>query len=93
LLEPDYAASSQQDTIIGFATNPPELGVLPTEEGTALVGSLPIVVSYISEYTILPLYQKDVSRDTGYGLDDRGAGVRVPVVSRIFSSTNSADRL
>jgi hypothetical protein len=30
---------------------------------------------------------------TGYRLDDRGVGVRVPVVSRIFSSQRCADRL
>jgi hypothetical protein len=30
---------------------------------------------------------------TGYRLDDRGVGVRVPVGSRIFSSTRYPDRL
>jgi hypothetical protein len=30
---------------------------------------------------------------TSYGLDDRGVGVRVPVGSRIFSSTDRPDRL
>jgi hypothetical protein len=30
---------------------------------------------------------------TGYGLDDRGIGVRVPVGSRIFSSRSCPDRL
>jgi hypothetical protein len=30
---------------------------------------------------------------TGYGLDDRGVGVRVPVGSRIFSSSNRPERL
>jgi hypothetical protein len=30
---------------------------------------------------------------TSYGLDDRGAGVRVPVASRIFSSPFRPDRL
>jgi hypothetical protein len=29
----------------------------------------------------------------GYGLDDRGVGVRVPVGSRIFSSPRRPDRL
>jgi hypothetical protein len=29
----------------------------------------------------------------GYGLDDRGVGVRVPVGSRIFSSPSCPDRL
>jgi hypothetical protein len=41
----------------------------------------------------------DMSRDsavgiaTGYGLDDRGVGVRVPVGSRIFSSPRRPDRI
>jgi hypothetical protein len=30
---------------------------------------------------------------TGYGLDDRGVGVRVPVRSKIFSSPRRPDRL
>jgi hypothetical protein len=30
---------------------------------------------------------------TGYGLDDRGVGVRVPVISRIFSSPRRLERL
>jgi hypothetical protein len=30
---------------------------------------------------------------TGYGLDDRGVGVRFPVGSRIFSSPRRPDRL
>jgi hypothetical protein len=30
---------------------------------------------------------------TGYGLDDRGVGVRVPVELRIFSSPRRPDRL
>jgi hypothetical protein len=30
---------------------------------------------------------------TGYGLDDQGVGVRVPVGSRIFSSPRRPDRL
>jgi hypothetical protein len=33
------------------------------------------------------------SVSTGYGLDDRGVGVRVPVGSRIFSSSSRPDRL
>jgi hypothetical protein len=34
-----------------------------------------------------------VSIGTGYGLEDRGVGVRAPVRSRMFSSTNRPDRL
>jgi hypothetical protein len=38
-----------------------------------------ILTSYVSRDRV-------VSIATGYGLDDRGVGVRVPVGSRIFSS-------
>jgi hypothetical protein len=34
-----------------------------------------------------------VSIATGYGLDDRGVGVRVPVGTRIFTSSCHPDRL
>jgi hypothetical protein len=34
-----------------------------------------------------------VNKVTGYGLDDRGVRVRVPVGSRTFSSSNRPDRL
>jgi hypothetical protein len=43
------------------------------------------------------LYQKKGSQDsvvsiaTGYGLDDQGVGVQVPVGSRIFSSPHHPD--
>jgi hypothetical protein len=38
-------------------------------------------------------YNSVVGIPTGYGLDDRGVGVRVPVGSRIFSSTLSRPAL
>jgi hypothetical protein len=43
----------------------------------------------------LYLYHRDsvVGIATGYRLDDRGFGVRVPVRSRIFSSPRRPDRL
>jgi hypothetical protein len=34
-----------------------------------------------------------VGIETGYGLDERGFGVRVPVGSRIFTSPNRSHRL
>jgi hypothetical protein len=34
-----------------------------------------------------------VGIETGYGVDDQGVGVRVPVGSRIFSSPRRPDRL
>jgi hypothetical protein len=52
-----------------------------------------------SHSNFLPSKQLARSRDsavgiaTSYGLDDRGVGVRVPVWSRIFSSTRHPDRL
>jgi hypothetical protein len=39
------------------------------------------------------LTQSVVGIATGYGLNDRGVGVRVPVVSRIFSSPRRPDRI
>jgi hypothetical protein len=41
------------------------------------------------------MYSRDnsVSIATGYGLDDRGAGVRVPLRSTIFTSLRRLDRL
>jgi hypothetical protein len=50
-------------------------------------------------YILLHIFVASVSRDslagiaTGYGLDDRGIGVRVPVGSRIFSSPRRPHRL
>jgi hypothetical protein len=36
----------------------------------------------------IKLYENRLSRDnSGYGLDNRGVGVRVPTVARIFSSS------
>jgi hypothetical protein len=38
-------------------------------------------------------WDSSVGTVTGYGLDDRGVGVRVPVGSRIVSSPRRPDRL
>jgi hypothetical protein len=43
--------------------------------------------------TFLILYYSIVGIATGYVLDDRGVGVRVPVGLRIFSSPRCPDRL
>jgi hypothetical protein len=51
-----------------------------------------------AQENILKYYLRGKSRDsavsiaTGYGLDDRGVGVRVPVRSRIFTSPRRPDR-
>jgi hypothetical protein len=42
---------------------------------------------------LISCWESVVGIATGYGLDDRGIGVRVPVVSRIFSSPRRPDRL
>jgi hypothetical protein len=50
----------------------------------------------INKYNFLSLSMRRdsvVSITTGYGLDDRGVGVGVPVGSRIFSSPRCPDRL
>jgi hypothetical protein len=68
-------------------------------ECTLLVVIFPCRFVLVVCLTKLRIYYKDVqSQDsvvgiaTGYGLDDRGVGVRVPVGSRIFSSRR-LDRL
>jgi hypothetical protein len=38
-------------------------------------------------------YDSSVGTASGYGLEDRGVGVRVPVESRIFFSLHHPDRL
>jgi hypothetical protein len=52
-------------------------------------GEVPI----INETTAHLAWNRDssVGIATGYGLDDRGVGVRVPVGSRIFSSPRRPD--
>jgi hypothetical protein len=53
-----------------------------------------LIFIYLSEV----LHGAHRSRDsvvdiaTGYGLDDRGVGVRIPVGTRVFSSPRSPDR-
>jgi hypothetical protein len=49
--------------------------------------------SYYSIYLILKSRDSVVCIATGYGLDERGFGVRVPVGSRIFFSPRRPDRL
>jgi hypothetical protein len=44
-------------------------------------------------YTIRRSQDKVVGIATGYGLDDRVVGVRVPVGQKIFSSPRRPDRL
>jgi hypothetical protein len=51
--------------------------------------------SYLNHlvHTIYKSRDSVVGIATGYGLEDRGVGVRVPVGSRIFSSPRYPDRL
>jgi hypothetical protein len=49
---------------------------------------------YIVEYTnFTHLWDSVVDIATGYGLEDQGVGVLVPVESRIFSSPRRSDGL
>jgi hypothetical protein len=50
-----------------------------------------IIIQYFYVYIIIRSRVSVVGIATGYGLDDRGVGVRVPVESRI--SPNRPDRL
>jgi hypothetical protein len=58
-------------------------------------GSFAVVVRHLFNTAIQRLLGLDsaVGIATGYGLDERGVGVRVPVGSRIFSFPNRPDRL
>jgi hypothetical protein len=47
--------------------------------------------SNLSSYMQFKSRDSSVGTATGYGLDDRGVGVRVPVGTRIFSSTRRPD--
>jgi hypothetical protein len=51
------------------------------------------ILSNMSYWTIMRSRDSAVGIATGYGLDDRGVGVRVLVRSRIFSSPRRPDRL
>jgi hypothetical protein len=44
-------------------------------------------------FSMIPRTQSDYFPATGYGLDDRGVGVRVPIEARIFISSRRPDRL
>jgi hypothetical protein len=61
---------------------------------------VPLLGSHNSfQIRLIPFHMEAGSRDsvvgiaTGYGLDDRGVGIRVPVRSRIFSSPRRTDWL
>jgi hypothetical protein len=62
----------------------------PTEKGyLRRLGTLSTLISLI----LIQSRDSAVGIATGYGLDDRGVGVRVPVGSRIFSSPSRPDWL
>jgi hypothetical protein len=58
-----------------------------------------VTMKYTTFWDNAPCSPAEVSRDsavgiaTGYKLDDRGVGIRVPVDSKIFSSPHRPDRL
>jgi hypothetical protein len=58
-----------------------------------------IIVSIYNRHKLLEIkiffliFSRLVGIATGYGLDDQGVGVRVPVRSRIFSSLRRLDQL
>jgi hypothetical protein len=68
---------------------------MPFEVLTAMVISSFLQEVYFYIYIYFNIRSRDSSFDiaTGYGLDDRGVRVRVPVGSRIFSSPRRPDRL
>jgi hypothetical protein len=52
-----------------------------------------VAVRIWTSYLYFAIRDSSVGIESGYGLDDRGVGVRVPVGSRIFSSPRRPDRL
>jgi hypothetical protein len=57
------------------------------------VSSFRLVIIFCCIYLFTRSWERLVGIATGYGLDDRGVGFRVPVGSRIFSSPRYPDRL
>jgi hypothetical protein len=51
------------------------------------------VYNFVSLHFFSRSWDSAVGIVTGYGLEDGGVGVRVPVGSRIFSSPHRSDRL
>jgi hypothetical protein len=68
-----------------YWSHPPFFSKLPTH----VLGREPVIMCF-STFT---LNCGKAGIATGYGLDSRGVGVRVPVGSRIFSSSHHPDRL
>jgi hypothetical protein len=61
---------------------------------TSNIYTLGILVKYFIDIFITKLSRESVvGTATGYGLDDRGVVVRVPLGARIFSSPGRPDRL
>jgi hypothetical protein len=61
-----------------------------------IVGAGEGQLAFVTLPSAIMLYESQdssVGIVTGYGLDDRGVGVRVPVGPRIFTSTCSSDRI
>jgi hypothetical protein len=69
--------TSSEDTAVSFAFSQLSIHELP----------------YHSALCILSYWEREAGIATGYGLDHWGVGVRVPVESRIFSSSHRPDRL
>jgi hypothetical protein len=64
--------------------------------GVSISSGIPVAVMYrfLQLYIQFPRSPDSVVRiATGYGLEDQGIGVRVPVGSRIFSSSRRPDPL
>jgi hypothetical protein len=50
-------------------------------------------LNFLAYFFLTSFWGSIVGIEIGYGLDDRGVGVRVPLGSRIFSSPRRPDRL
>jgi hypothetical protein len=93
------AISKYMCSLIALSTkkNVPKIRSYITQQQTFTLG-LARMYTYSQPHVefLLPVFgnwDSAVGIATGYGLDDRGVGVRVPVESRIFSSPRRPDLL
>jgi hypothetical protein len=94
-----YVTTSLSSPSSHFSSLPPEPAAVFSFFSFLINPRVPAVQTDIVFIYSSSILHEARSRDsivgtaTGYGLDDRGIGVRVPVGSRIFSSPRRPDRL
>jgi hypothetical protein len=77
--------------ILWFSFPPKNIGIL-LRSGQRCFLPNSFQIRYLSTGPLFVNRDSSVSIATGYGMDDRGFGIRVPVKARIFSSPRGPDR-